>query len=1375
MTAEPVKYFDRRWRLSRAGVVNVWHYLDNEFAISGGRLILRGANGSGKSRALEMLLPFLLDADRRRMDATGSQKVSLDELMKTGARGQTNRIGYLWLELRRDDEYLTLGAHIKYSGSAHRSEVRFFTTQLRVSSELILINANREPLSRDQLSNAIGAHNLTDAEQHRENVRTKVFGLHGESDRDRFTGLMQLLHTLRSPDVGNRIDEGKLPQILSDALPPLSEQTLESAGDRLDGLTETRLAQEKLTETLEHVRRFHTVYRSYAASVLLDSATTLRGVADAFDTARGAREQLTADQEDLRKAQTAAAQKVGKLQDAAAELRTSIESIRMAPLFREADDLDQREIAVTALRHSAEQALLNARRARSDEHVTAGHVDRCLTGVRAKVSDAANALTRAVDSMTDADLPHGRLPESIVLHERPDPPVLDSVMDSLDQTPVAIERPQLTTIEISPEDLNEIIAAAKDCARVATEREGRADRREQEARRLVGERARVDGLERTASENENTAAEERTRAAESATARDEQAIALNRGWRDWIASSDIGHLFTEAINADPVVAALNSDIAVLCGDAPEIDTLLDDLTSLATDLTGAARDDLIARITELRSEVAAEKQRGDELRSEQAGLEGARDPEPPTVPWHRLRHGIPLWQAVDFRPELPDHERAGLEGALLASGLLTATVSAAGQLHAEDGEILVRPSDSRVDSPLSLVLMPDPALPDHAAAVDRVLAAIGWNDPHAVTSVATDGRWRNGALEGRHLPTAARHIGATARTAARRERLYEIATLLEQIDQSIEELNDHQRRARSHRDELDAFVRSAPRSRTLVEARECARTREQQARTAEHKARQARETVSNARAEWSRQEREHRTICDGFALPAGAEELAAVRRACAEARKACVDLDDACQSVISATIALADQRHQLDADRDRRREDETTTEGHRKTWYQAASELAALRATLEVPLQELTDQLRASEDALDRTEADLRAAQHDRNEAASRLVATETKLEAADIQVRDRADELRRIAELFNARLRLPGVRTSATTAPSDPIRDMTDAVAARRTADAVRTALRGAKSFNVNQLFNALAKFGADTTGQLDVQQLVEHDVYLVRIEGAEHHHDLPSVLSYLEDRVDRGRQALTEREREVFTEFILGSVTEELRRRVQQARHLIDAMNASLGGTRTSHGIGVRIGWELDGSDPELRRLMQLVDIADEVRSDQDSEELVTLVRERVERLHTADASAGYTTHLREALDYRAWHSVEVTILGPDPGQTRRISKRAKISQGETRFVSYVTLFAAADGFLSGLPDADRALRLVLLDDAFAKVDERAIGELMGLLVRMDIDFVMTGHALWGTVREVPALDIYEIRRIGDSSVVPTHIHWDGRHSKLMLVGQS
>jgi hypothetical protein len=178
--------FDERWRLSRAGIVNIWHYLDNEFDLSGGRMILRGTNGSGKSRALEMLLPFLLDADRRRMDATGAGRVSLDDLMRTGAQGQSNRTGYLWLELRRPSGYLTLGALVRYSQSASSTKVWYFTTRLRVGDGLELMSRAREPLPRDALTELIGAERITESPNvHRERVRAEVFGLGGDVGRDR--------------------------------------------------------------------------------------------------------------------------------------------------------------------------------------------------------------------------------------------------------------------------------------------------------------------------------------------------------------------------------------------------------------------------------------------------------------------------------------------------------------------------------------------------------------------------------------------------------------------------------------------------------------------------------------------------------------------------------------------------------------------------------------------------------------------------------------------------------------------------------------------------------------------------------------------------------------------------------------------------------------------------------------------------------------------------------------------------------------------------------------------------------------------------------------------------------------------------------------
>lgn len=233
----PAKHHPYRWRLNRGGIVNVWFYFDSEFSIAGGRIIWRGTNGAGKSRALEMLLPFLIDADRRKMDATGAGKVRLEDLMKAGGDEQPNRLGYLWVELVRahengESEYLTLGALVRFSRSTAEAKAWYFTTPLRVGVDLVLLDQQRVPLAREKLAELIGSDRITDSpEAHRERVRSTVFMLTGESGRERYAGLLQLLHTLRSPDVGNRIEEGKLPAIVSEALPPLSETALNSAGE----------------------------------------------------------------------------------------------------------------------------------------------------------------------------------------------------------------------------------------------------------------------------------------------------------------------------------------------------------------------------------------------------------------------------------------------------------------------------------------------------------------------------------------------------------------------------------------------------------------------------------------------------------------------------------------------------------------------------------------------------------------------------------------------------------------------------------------------------------------------------------------------------------------------------------------------------------------------------------------------------------------------------------------------------------------------------------------------------------------------------------------------------------------------------------------
>ena len=52
-----------RWQPLRSGFLNLYRYDREEFHYENGRLLLRGNNGTGKSRVLALQLPFLLDGE----------------------------------------------------------------------------------------------------------------------------------------------------------------------------------------------------------------------------------------------------------------------------------------------------------------------------------------------------------------------------------------------------------------------------------------------------------------------------------------------------------------------------------------------------------------------------------------------------------------------------------------------------------------------------------------------------------------------------------------------------------------------------------------------------------------------------------------------------------------------------------------------------------------------------------------------------------------------------------------------------------------------------------------------------------------------------------------------------------------------------------------------------------------------------------------------------------------------------------------------------------------------------------------------------------------------------------------------------------------
>ena len=109
----------------------------------------------------------------------------------------------------------------------------------------------------------------------------------------------------------------------------------------------------------------------------------------------------------------------------------------------------------------------------------------------------------------------------------------------------------------------------------------------------------------------------------------------------------------------------------------------------------------------LDREASDDREREAALRTERADLAAERDPKPADPPWLDAgRAGEPLWRCVDFADQVSNEQRAGLEGALLAAGLLSAVVQPDGTVLAADGELLMSPGTARPGRPLATALRP---------------------------------------------------------------------------------------------------------------------------------------------------------------------------------------------------------------------------------------------------------------------------------------------------------------------------------------------------------------------------------------------------------------------------------------------------------------------------------------------------------------------------------------------------------------------------------------------------------------------------------------------------------------------------------------------
>ena len=234
-----------RFEPTRAGIINMWDYRDEEFCFAGGWLVLRGPNGSGKTKALEVLFPFVLDGriDPKRLNPFAAE----DRTMKSNLlyRGGENAVGYAWLEFRHagTGEVVTVGVGLH--AQRHRdSPVRWhFVADGLVGEDFSLITDDDRPMTRKQLAGQIGEAALFGSPtEYRAAIDHRLFGLGAE----RYEQLLTLILTLRRPQLAKNLDPVKLSDTLTDGLRPVDDELIAEAARSFDDMEAVAITLEGL-------------------------------------------------------------------------------------------------------------------------------------------------------------------------------------------------------------------------------------------------------------------------------------------------------------------------------------------------------------------------------------------------------------------------------------------------------------------------------------------------------------------------------------------------------------------------------------------------------------------------------------------------------------------------------------------------------------------------------------------------------------------------------------------------------------------------------------------------------------------------------------------------------------------------------------------------------------------------------------------------------------------------------------------------------------------------------------------------------------------------------------------------------------------------
>lgn len=1345
-----------RWQMNRLGFVNFWVYDVEEFPIYGGRLLLRGANGSGKSITTQSFIPYILDGNRQpsRLDPFGSKERKMDYYLIGNADSEKKEsTGYIWLEFAKPEsgQYKTIGigmrakkgGDFKAWGFCLKDGSRIgdgFELYSNVGSQFI-------PHDHKTLKKLLGDDNIFIEKvvegkyaEYKLMVASEIFGITRNNIED-FDRLTKVLIQTRSSKLSSKenLKPEQLYVILNDSLQTLTDEDLRPMTEAMTKIEDMQFKIEAANKAMREVKYIADEYDRYNRYMLwikskkfLDIATDVNEKQKDYDS------QKSSIEESERKIKET-------------ESLLEKEQIRLSDFEREKELLDLSSIKKQSQKRKDSRDKIKKSK---DEYLAK---KKRLEGkhkqIRSKYQEQSDSKTeiegikydidkqlKALDGYRDLKFPFyeyfycelkngGALEADRYRYEcRGFSSELESVIKKFDEQ--AYEREKY-------EEAQEKLSKAASV---------RADKKVEK-----------DQAEEQLNEQKDVVIEAIYKAA-----KDNKEFMIDEPFRNKL--TDIVEFIEKR------------------GNSTYSDALFSHYEYL--------RKNLNDRLSEAKEECRCKKAAMENIEKKLNDLLSAKEPEPvksefrayarKALSEHSIRYKA-LYECIDFKPDVPDAMKTRLEAALTDTGLLDTLVIAHKDI-AFVKEIIKEYDESWFDIEETTTSFVSPyfEISEGCEFADEVMSVL--SKIHSILSVTADGYYEYGMTAGYANEEQVSFIGAENRRLFRERQIAELRTESElakaAYDSAESAKNDINDRIGILKTEYDA----RPSLDNINAALKLLNAARLEFDVADKGYKTAEEEENRVKKAWTKASQEVSEICSKYS------QYEKKKQVFVDAQADLRDFEDIVCSIIDQNNKLGDKKiqlvlinesiDQLDNDIDEINQD---LKRIKDDIHENEEIIRLCTEKLESPKNiDIAKRFDELDELIDNSQKEKKNYENKLTEEKNNITHEKKYLEKTTSELNNLIEQENKLFEIFKEELNLGFVIKA-------------DGPIVKQHAEKAKSEVAQGddqKELSVIQarLLDVFQKHSTDATAEyrlLSETMFENADIETIRARNKitllwKGSRVAPSEFTArIRTAIEDDELLMKRDEQEMFTGILLNILSKKLCVKVDDSKRWVESMSNLMKSIETSQGQAFSLSWNakknLGKNELPYDQLNKLLRMNKEMIRSDDIEKLTEHFRSKIEHEKRVAEEKGeeisYSELIRRVLDYRNWFEFKLKFKESRSDNFNELtnSRFSSFSGGERAMSVYIPLFAAVAAQYEKA--GEQAPKILALDEAFAGVDDSNISEMFDLLEKLGFGYIINSQSLWGCFKTIPKLNIAELIHEKDSDFITViKYEWNGKIKELV-----